>query len=98
MTGLVKVSAHLSRLRDGQTVQGAHGHVDDLLAPQALHHLGLPHVHVGAMAQSEVVAFAPVMENTNMPSETENDKIGGFAHNLRFLLLRLTRSTRLLTW
>lgn len=98
MTGLVKVSAHLSRLRDGQTVQGTHGHVDDLLAPQALYHLGLPHVHVGAVAQSEVVAFAPVWENTNTSSEMEKrTKLEG-AHNLRLLLVRLTRSTRLLTW
>lgn len=58
LTGLVG-PAHLPRIRDGQAVQGADGHVHNPLSPEPLHHLRLPHVHVGAMAQPEVVTFAP---------------------------------------
>lgn len=59
-TGLATSPAYLSRVRDSQAVQGPDGHVHDLLPPQPLHHLGLPHVHVGAVAQPEVVTLAPV--------------------------------------
>lgn len=34
--------------------------MDNLFASQSLHHLGLPHVDISAVAQSEIVTFAPV--------------------------------------
>lgn len=54
---------HLSGFRNSQTVQRSDGDVDDPLPPESLHHLGLPHVHVGAVAQPEVVALSPVREH-----------------------------------
>lgn len=58
--GLVASLAYLPRIRDGQTVQGPDSHMHNLLPPQPLHHLRLPHVHIGAVAQPEVVTLAPV--------------------------------------
>lgn len=56
----VTVSTHLSRVCNSQTVQCPNSNVDDLLPPQPLHHLGFPHMHIGAVAQSEIVSFPPV--------------------------------------
>ena len=50
---------HLPGVGDGEAVERAHGHVDDLLAAEALHHRRLAHVLVGPVAQAEVVALAP---------------------------------------
>lgn len=60
---MVKVNTHLSCVCNSQTVQCPNSNMDNLFAPQSLHHLGLPHMHVSAMAQSEIVAFAPVWKH-----------------------------------
>lgn len=50
---------YLPCISDRQAVQGTDGHVHDLLSSQPFYHLRLPHVHVGAMAQPEVVPLPP---------------------------------------
>lgn len=60
---VVKDSTHLSCVCNSQTVQGPYSNMDNLFSPQSLHHLGLPHVHVGAVAQSEIVTFTPVWKD-----------------------------------
>lgn len=62
---LMEVGTNLSWVCNSQTVQRSNSDVDDLFASQSLHHLGLPHMNVGAMAQSEIVAFAPVWKNNS---------------------------------
>lgn len=52
--------AYLPCVRDCEAVQGPDGHVHNLLPSQSFHHLRLPHVHVGAMAQTEVIPLSPV--------------------------------------
>jgi len=59
-SSLTEVGTHLPRLCHSQAVQRSDSNVDDLLPPQTFHHLGLPHVDVGAVTQPEVVSFAPV--------------------------------------
>ena len=60
---LMEVSTNLSCVCNSQTVQRSNSDMDNLFASQSLHHLGLPHMNVGAMAQSEIVAFAPVWKH-----------------------------------
>lgn len=62
-TLLVEVSTHLSCLCNSQTVQRSNSNMNNLFAPQPLHHLGLPHMDVGAVAQSEIVSFSPVWKH-----------------------------------
>lgn len=62
-TLMVKVSTNLSCVCYSQTVQCSNSNMDNLFAPQSLHHLGLPHMDIGAMAQSEIIAFAPVWKH-----------------------------------
>lgn len=74
---MVKVSTHLSCVCNSQTVQCTNSNMDNLFAPQSLHHLGLSHMYIGAMAQSEIVAFTPVWEHkprNHDKKERERDK------------------------
>ena len=57
--GFEPLLPHLPGVGDGEAVERAHGHVDDLLAAEALYHRRLAHVLVGPVAQAEVVALAP---------------------------------------
>lgn len=66
MTRLVMPLAHLPCVRDCQAVQGPDGHVYDLLPSQSFHHLWLPYVHIGAMAQPEVITLPPVRSHTRV--------------------------------
>lgn len=65
-TQQVEVSANLSCVCDSQTVKCSNSDVDDLFAPQSFHHLRLAHMDVSAMAQTEVVAFPPVLERKRL--------------------------------
>ena len=66
MCNALTVSTHLSCFCNGQTVQRSHRHVDNLFPPQSLHHLRLSHVDIGAVAQAEIVAFAPVRKHEQL--------------------------------
>lgn len=59
-TVMAEGSTNLSCLCNSQTVQSSNSNMDNLFAPQSLHHLRLPHMDISAMAKSEIVAFAPV--------------------------------------
>lgn len=50
---------YLSCICNSQAVQRSHSHVNDLLPPQPLHHLRLPHVNVCPVTQTEVIALPP---------------------------------------
>lgn len=72
----VEISTNLSCVCNSQTVQCSNSNMDNLFAPQSLHHLGLPHVYIGAMAQSEIVTFAPVLktQSVNVSWKGTNDE------------------------
>lgn len=56
---VVAPGVDLTAVGHGETVKRAHGHVNDLLAAQALDEAGPAHVVVVAVAEAEVVALAP---------------------------------------
>lgn len=72
--GCAKVSTNLSCLCDSQTVQCSDSNVDNFFASQSLHHLGLPHMDISAVAQPEVVAFAPVWKHLQSKERLQTDK------------------------
>ena len=50
---------YLSCISDRQAVQGPDSHMHNLLPSQPFHHLWFPHMHIRAMAQSEIVPLPP---------------------------------------
>ena len=56
---VVSPSINLSRLRDSEAMESAHGDVDDLLAPKTFDHRWLPDVLVRSVAKPEVITLAP---------------------------------------
>lgn len=64
---MMEASTNLSCVCNSQTVKRSNSNMDDLFAPQSLHHLGLAHMDISAVAKSEVVAFAPVWKRKKWP-------------------------------
>lgn len=50
---------YLSCISDRQAVQGPNSHMHNLLPSQTLHYLWFPHMHIRAVAQSEIVPLPP---------------------------------------
>ena len=50
---------YLSCISDCQAVQGPNSDMHNLIPSQAFHYLWFPHMHIRAMAQSEIVPLPP---------------------------------------